>query len=250
MSMGFARREEDFSADLQTYLMEVAAGGYVSAQHIMNFVKTDERWLKKLDWRYGKKKKGMYIDRHEREDVVAYRKAFCLRWKEYEKRMVLYDNDGNVMSQPSGFIVPQGPRFRLVAITHDESTFFARDRRKEESLMISDFLTVKWGRLTHEDDEARWLFEAGKNRDGYFANQHLLQQTDKAIDIFEAKTNRTMTGLLLYDKAPTYLKRADDALTARKMVKNPHPMWTARPNVSDGWEQVFYFPADHTTMPG
>ncbi|KAJ7181839.1 hypothetical protein C8R46DRAFT_885359 [Mycena filopes] len=63
--------------------------------------------------------------------------------------------------------VPQGPRFRLIAVTHDESTFFARDRRlavgsfyqhssmkptperkgEGESLMVSDFLTLEWGRL-------------------------------------------------------------------------------------------------------
>ncbi|KAJ7433379.1 hypothetical protein B0H11DRAFT_2259444 [Mycena galericulata] len=84
-----------------------------------------QRWLKKLDWRYGKKKTGMYIDGHEREDVVAYRQAFCQRWKDYEKRMTLYDKDGNIISRPNGFVVPQGPRFRLIAIIHDESTFFA-----------------------------------------------------------------------------------------------------------------------------
>jgi hypothetical protein len=54
--------------------------------------------------------------------------------------------------------------------------------------------------------EARLLFEAGKDRDGYFANEHLLKQTDKAINIFEAKTNRTMTALFLYDNAPGHLK--------------------------------------------
>ncbi|KAJ7302875.1 hypothetical protein DFH08DRAFT_722561 [Mycena albidolilacea] len=114
--------DEDFVSDLQTYLLEVAADSYVSAQHIVDFVQTEEvqqrfegktgysgkkptigirtaqHWLKKLDWRYGKKKKGMYIDGHEWEDVVAYRNTFCQCWKEYEKRMVLYDKDGNVIS--------------------------------------------------------------------------------------------------------------------------------------------------------
>jgi hypothetical protein len=186
--------DEDFTADLQTYLLEVAADHYVSAQHIVDFIQTEEvqqrfegktgyggkkptigiqtaqRWLKKLDWRYGKKKKGMDIDGHEREDVVAYRNAFCQRWKEYEKRMVLYDKDGNVISRPSGFAVPQGPRFQLVAVTHDESTFFSHDhwqafyqhssmtripeRKGEgESLMISDFLTLEeWGRLVDDEE--------------------------------------------------------------------------------------------------
>jgi len=35
-----------------------------------------QRWLAKLKWCYSKKKNGMYIDRHKRDDVVAYQKAF------------------------------------------------------------------------------------------------------------------------------------------------------------------------------
>jgi len=105
----------------------------------------------------------MYIDGHERADVVAYRKRFCEWWKEYEKRMVTFDNQGNEI-HPKGFPVPQGGRFRLVLVTHDESTFYASDRRKNvwvhknakavperkgegRSFMISDFLTSEWGRL-------------------------------------------------------------------------------------------------------
>ena len=64
--------------------------------------------MRKLDWRYGRKKNGMYIDGHEHEDVVQYRKEFLARWQEYEKWMITYDNDGNVDSTPTGFPVPQG----------------------------------------------------------------------------------------------------------------------------------------------
>ena len=72
----------------------------------------------------------MYIDGHEREDVVKYRNKFIVRWNEYEKRMVLYDGDVYVVSTPKGFDVAQGARFRLIPVTHDESTFYAEDRRK------------------------------------------------------------------------------------------------------------------------
>ncbi|KAJ7846947.1 hypothetical protein B0H14DRAFT_3454009 [Mycena olivaceomarginata] len=34
--------DEDFAGDLQTYLMEVATDGYVSGQHVVDFVQTDE----------------------------------------------------------------------------------------------------------------------------------------------------------------------------------------------------------------
>ena len=33
-------------------------------------------YLKELKYTYAKVKKGMYIDKHEREDVVAYQKNF------------------------------------------------------------------------------------------------------------------------------------------------------------------------------
>ncbi|KAJ7343030.1 hypothetical protein DFH08DRAFT_703541, partial [Mycena albidolilacea] len=116
---------------------------------------------------------------------------------------------------------------------HNKSTFFQWDRCKAyyqhssmapkperkgegESLMISDFLTAEWGRLVNSEEcgEAWLFFEAGKDRDRYFANKHLLKQTDKAINIFEAKTNRTMTGLFLYNNTPGHLKRAPNALLA------------------------------------
>jgi hypothetical protein len=127
------------------------------------------RWMRKLDWRYGRKKNGMYIDGHEREDVVQYRKEFLARWKEYERRMVTYNNDGNVDSTPTGFPVTQGHRFRLVLVTHDESMFYAHNRRNNlwnhktdkatpqrkgegPSIMISDMVTVDWGRLKDNDE--------------------------------------------------------------------------------------------------
>jgi hypothetical protein len=105
------------------------------------------------------KKNGMYIDGHEREDVVDYCKKFVQQWKEYEKRFVIYDNEGQVVSQSQGFAVP-GVHFRLILIMHDESTFYENDRRKTkwihkkekavaekkgegQSIMVSDFLTVE-----------------------------------------------------------------------------------------------------------
>jgi hypothetical protein len=47
------------------------------------------------------------------------------------------------------------------------------------------------------------IFKAGKNRDGWFSGEDLLQQVDAAIDIFEGKTNGFATGLFLFDNAPT-----------------------------------------------
>ena len=37
--------------------------------------------------------------------------------------------------------------------------------------------------------EARIVFKAGKNRDGYVSSDDLIKQVSHAIDIFETKTN-------------------------------------------------------------
>ena len=74
--------------------------------------------------------------------------------------------------------------------------------------------------------EAQVFFRAGKNRDGYFDNKDLLQQTDRAIDIFKSKMKGFATGLWLFDNAPSHQKQPANGLSARKMPKNPHKSWT------------------------
>ena len=102
---------------------------YMGTKHSKISVWTAHHWLRKLDWCYQKKKTGMYVDGHEREDVVAYRKAFLGRWHEYERQMVTYDQDGAMNTMLEGFDVPGGC-FRLILITHDESMFYSNDWQK------------------------------------------------------------------------------------------------------------------------
>jgi hypothetical protein len=86
----------------------------------------------------------------------------------------------------------------------------------------------------------------------------LIAQVDNAIDIFEGRTNGLATGLFIFDNAPSHQKRADDALSARKMPKNPSETWTHRKGgarmrhtmLSNDETQSFYFEDDHPTMPG
>ena len=178
--------DEDVSQAIQLHMQSIAKEGYIRAQDVVDYVATPmmqqrlggkkteisvctaQRWLRKLDWQFSRKRNGMYIDGHERDDVVAYRTGFLARWDEYTKRMVTYDHLGNVLTTPDGFCVPGG-RFRLILVTHDESTFYANDRRKTkwihstekvlperkgegQSLMVSDFLTSEWGRLKDDNE--------------------------------------------------------------------------------------------------
>src|SRR4051794_27135484 len=56
-------------------------------------VNTARNYLKELRYIYVKVKKGMYIDGHEREDVVAYQKIFLERIGELEYRMPIFSGD-------------------------------------------------------------------------------------------------------------------------------------------------------------
>lgn len=67
----------------------------------------------------------------------------------------------------------------------------------------------------------RILFKAGKNRDGYFSAEDVQAQTHLMLDIFEERfPNGSAIAVLGFDNAPSHQKRAPDALSARKMVKN------------------------------
>ena len=124
------------------------------------------------------------------------------------------------------------------------------------------------------------MFKPGKNRNGYFDAKELIAQVDRAIDIFEDKTNRLAQGLFVFDNAPSHQKRAADAISAKKMVKSasfllfpgfplltrappllqdPKRQWTHQPNGPrmrngfnplTGEQQSFYFPDDHPQYPG
>ena len=173
-------RDEDIASEIKTRMVEKAKEGFLKAEDLVDLIASPEmqktfsekgickpsiskttatRWLQKLDWRYQRVRSGMYVDGHEREDVVAYRRAFVERWKAYELRFHQWDDDGRELPRPNGPPVPD-----LVLITHDESTFFQNDHRKiawaqttdqptpqpkgdGQSIMVSDFLTSEWGRL-------------------------------------------------------------------------------------------------------
>ena len=86
--------------------------------------------------------------------------------------------------------------------------------------MVADFISADFGWLRSPDgkESAQVLFRAGKNRDGYFKNEDILAHTRKAMDILE-KYYPEHKHIFVFDNAPTHLKRAADALSARKIPK-------------------------------
>ena len=99
-----------------------------------------------------------------------------------------------------------------------------------ESHPFSDF-----ERDSPYDREAWLFFKAGKARDGWFDNDDLVIKVNKAIDIFEGKTNGFVTGLFLFDNALSHQKRAQDALSA-KNAQGP----TCNLATTQGWTENAY----------
>ncbi|KZV63088.1 hypothetical protein PENSPDRAFT_678122 [Peniophora sp. CONT] len=248
--------EGDLAREIHEHLQSL--GPYVRAQDVVEFVnepriqqryrlsssiclRTAQRWMHLMDYRWTKTPKGQYVDGHERVDVVGYRQSHYLPR--------LAELSVNVRSWNDGIREARGepPAPYTVIWYHDESTFYANDRRiirwvhKDEkavprakgegaSLMVADFISADYGWLRSRDgsDSARVFFRAGQNREGYFTNEDIVAQAEKAMDILE----RDYPGerhVFVYDNATTHTKRADDALSARYMQRNPsNNFWVTR----------------------
>ena len=138
-------------------------------------------------------------------------------------------------------LVELAPRIsgrRVIAWFHDESIFYAHDRRKKgwyhkdapakpyakgegTSLMVADFVSADFGWLRSPDGKgsSRRLFKPGKKRDGYFSNEDIQEQVQAAMDILH-NFYLQYDHAFIYDNATTHLKREEDALSARRMPKN------------------------------
>ncbi|KAG1823785.1 uncharacterized protein BJ212DRAFT_1476648 [Suillus subaureus] len=93
---------------------------------------------------------------------------------------------------------------------------------KEEgpSQMIGDLVSADYGWSWSPDgkEEAHIFFKAGKNCEGYFMNQDILEQAERSMDILE-KYYTNENHVLIFNNATTHLKHADGALSARNMLK-------------------------------
>ena len=186
-----------------------------------------------LGYRWSRTPTGQYVDGHEREDVIAYRQnVFIPEWVELQKRMRSWE-DANLTTEQQRSTTGKP----IVVWHHDESIFYANDRRKVRwvhksetaipytkgegaSLMIADFVSADYGWLCSPDgtESARVLFKPGKNRDGYFDCEDIIKQAGTAMDIIQ-KYFPNDEHIFIFDNATTHTKRPDDALSATKMPK-------------------------------
>ncbi|TBU64635.1 hypothetical protein BD310DRAFT_963773 [Dichomitus squalens] len=195
-------------------------------------------WMRALDYRWTKTPNGQFVDGHERADVTSYRQTkFLPAIADYDHHACQWDKDGTEVPVPDD--LPRLRNRRVVYWHHDESVFYAHDRwvrrwvHKTEkavprakgegaSLMVADFVSAEYGWLRSPDgkESAQVLFCPGKNRDGYFTHEEILTHATTAMDIL-SRHYPNEQHVFIFDNAPTHLKRAPDALSARKMSLYP-----------------------------
>ena len=87
--------------------------------------RTARRWLVRLGWRRTRLKKGIYMDGHEREDVVKYRnETFLPLIAELERCMVKWVEKENGEFERIEPLLHPGEK-RIIPIFQDESSFHA-----------------------------------------------------------------------------------------------------------------------------
>jgi hypothetical protein len=194
-------------------------------------VVTAQQWMKVMQYCWQKQPQGQYIDGHECVDVVAYHQnRFLPFWDQLLPSLQEWDTDGNE-------IMDRAADWRMVIWTQDELTFYVHDWHKLHwvhdgknpkpmqkgegaSLMVSDFALADYSWLCSPDasDAICVLFKAGKNCDGYFTNDDIINQAAHVMDILD-KYYPHENHILAFDNATTHLKWPDDTLSASKMPK-------------------------------
>ena len=204
---------------------------------------TATRWLNILGFFYQQHRQGIYYDGHEREDVITYRNEFLETISHYETFMVKYVGDDMKCVPPK---LKDGEKEHIL-VTHDECIFYANDGKRGiwapngelplrkkgngRSIMVSEFLSEACGRLclSQEDiikhptvpNEARVYLMPGKNQEGYWTVQHLLEQVKyKAIPIFEALFPNCIA-VFAFDNSSNHSAYRSDALLANQMNHRP-----------------------------
>jgi hypothetical protein len=86
--------------------------------------------------------------------------------------------------------------------------------------MASQVISADTGPLVAPDGTpVLVLFKAGKNREGYYGHEDIMDQAQAICDCFDQITD--VDHVIFYDNASTHLKRPEDALSARKLSMKP-----------------------------
>jgi hypothetical protein len=200
-------------------------------------------------------RKGIFIDGHEREDVVSYRKIFLRRMLK-----IGFLHFTNAPTETAQRAIPDDiepptleQREKTVVFCHDESTFQSNEdqslqwglkgskmmkpKSRGAGIMVSDFIDEHSGFLAYTDEEyerakalnpsakkyGRAFLEYGENKEGYWTRDKFMEQIKRVVDMAELKypPQDGWRHAWVFDHSSCHAAMADDALDANKMNVNP-----------------------------
>ncbi|KZT23214.1 hypothetical protein NEOLEDRAFT_1069814, partial [Neolentinus lepideus HHB14362 ss-1] len=207
------------------------------------------RWLHKLGYGLHEAKKGLYVDGHERDDVVQYRKQFLDEFLKNERLRRTYSDDN---LEPIDPILGPGERLH-VPLPHDESIVRSNELRRRvwikdgrmplrkkgqgRAIHISDFIVEQTGRLCLSEQQlaenaalppgqrlectdAREIIYPGKNHEGWWNMERLIAQVKRTIPIFERMYPGAVAEFI-FDQSSAHGAFAKDALNVKEMNVKP-----------------------------
>ena len=254
------RTPQHFQAYLVDTVLPLATGAVAATVS----ESTARRWMLRVGYKYGAWHKDVYVDGHERSDVLVQRETFCTEWLGLYDRMRSFSGEKMETDEPPvDSLAPE-----VVWVTHDESVFYANDdggliwsctehpdlpkKSRGRSVMASDFLCACHGRLFNVSDNKKEfvteILHIGKNQDGYWTSEHVVHQVHtKAIPAFVAMHPNAIA-LFCFDQSTNHAAFANDALRARNMNLGPGGK---QPRLRHGWfgadktRQDMTFASDH-----
>ena len=227
--------------------------------------------------RYGKLGKGVFVDGHERKDVVDYRQnEFCPRWITFRSDFPPYDPVSKTLKiYPNPVVRP------IILVTHDESTFNANDgtrygwtsgggqplrpKGRGKGIMVSAFMTPvgllrlppdltdevlvslhpDWPRLEDGSLVRESVQYLEYEKDNYWDGDKMVKQAIAAAHLFKFIYPQCRA-LFAFDNAASHCAFSPDALVASKMNLRPGGK---QPRMKDGWfggvRQSMTFPDDY-----
>ena len=134
--------------------------------------------------------------------------------------------------------LPQPHEWHVVIWYHNEFTFYTNNRCKSEwvhssetaiayvkgegpSQMVADVVSADYGWLHSPDGKHKaWVFfKVGKNWEGYFTNDEILEQATRIMDILD-EHYAGKDHVLVFDNVTTHTKQANRELSACSMLKS------------------------------
>lgn len=206
---------------------------------------TARRWLHELGFEVKTSRSGLYVDGHEREDVVMARNEYVSKMSHVQRRVVKswipqltmrdFGSDFTVKMQEAMGVelhidnVTQQQERPVVVFYHDESACHSNDRFPksvwvEKGSDLCGFVQKNAGVLLMV---SAWFSHAGVEMyekwvprdDGYWNSTAMHSHTIKFMDYVTDKYPRCDLVFVL-DNSSNHLAYADDALVAAKMNAN------------------------------